>query len=437
MISEFTKIRRIKLNNSKYFLALLFVVLFAPLTLKANFSANASAQMSDSMEVLKNYSLFFEFHKNGDYTSAVPYGWEVIKLNPSRFKNVYSKMEDALWYLHDSTEVSEDEKNAIADTTLYLYDVAIQNVPNQAGFYHARKAFVMESWLQNPNRDSVISEYEQAAKLDTSLATFYSDRLGLQYVAKMEQDESFQLKAFELYSALSDKEPNNQLWQQRLEALAGGDLTKLMEILYKGWNMDKENTQKAWKFASVAIKSREYERAIEPLEFLVSKDPSVLNYWNQLATAYEKTERSDKAIDAYKKVISLEPQNRDAYLNLGILYKNKNQLAQARTYFNRALEVSPGWGYPVYLEGTLYEQAARNCGFEFEDRLVYQLAVDTYRRARSMDQSISSQAQERINALSSSVPTKEDYFFRKIKSGQNVPIEGSCYGWIGKSVTAP
>jgi len=54
-----------------------------------------------------------------------------------------------------------------------------------------------------------------------------------------------------------------------------------------------------------------------------------------------------------------------------------------------------------------------------------------------MDPSIASQAQDRINALSGSVPTQEDYFFKGYKSGQVLPITGSCFGWIGRSITVP
>jgi tetratricopeptide (TPR) repeat protein len=123
-------------------------------------------------------------------------------------------------------------------------------------------------------------------------------------------------------------------------------------------------------------------------------------------------------------------------LNLGIVYRDKQQFAAARTQFEKASDVGNGWGLPIYYIGNLYEQAARNCGFEFEDKLVYLLAVDTYKRAKNMDPSVT-QAQDRISALSGSVPTKEDYFFRGIKSGQSIPITGSCYDWIGKSVTVP
>jgi len=35
------------------------------------------------------------------------------------------------------------------------------------------------------------------------------------------------------------------------------------------------------------------------------------------------------------------------------------------------------------------------------------------------------------------VPSQEDWFFNKKKSGDVIPITGDCFGWIGKSVTVP
>jgi tetratricopeptide (TPR) repeat protein len=156
-----------------------------------------------------------------------------------------------------------------------------------------------------------------------------------------------------------------------------------------------------------------------------------------LATAYQKTDQIKKAEEAYKKLIQLEPTNKNHYLNLGITYKDEGQLAAARTQFEKASQVGNGWGYAVYNEGLLYEDAARGCGtFDFNAKMVYQLAVDTYKRAKSMDNTAPG-AQERITALAASVPTQEDYFFRGYKSGQTIPITGDCYSWIGKSITVP
>ena len=150
-----------------------------------------------------------------------------------------------------------------------------------------------------------------------------------------------------------------------------------------------------------------------------------------------RLDQVDNTIEAYKTLIELQPDNRDSYVNLALQYKTLGQPSVARSYLQKALSVSPDWDYPVYIEGTLYEQAARNCGFEFMDKVVYQLAVNTYRRARAKGGQFASVAAERVSALSSSTPTKEDYFFRKLSSGTEIKIEGRCYGWIGRSIQVP
>ncbi len=172
------------------------------------------------------------------------------------------------------------------------------------------------------------------------------------------------------------------------------------------------------------------------LEFLVEKSPETVNYWNQLATAYQKTDQLKNAESALLKLIEIDPAAKEHYLNLGIVYGDMGKLSKARKYYLKASEVGGSWALPIYYEGFLYEKSARGCKFDFETKMVYQLAVDTYRKAVRMDASLT-QAKDRVGALSTSVPTQEDYFFRGYKSGQVLPIEGDCFTWIGKSVTVP
>jgi hypothetical protein len=93
------------------------------ISMSANSFALTSASM-DSLELLKEYSLFNEYHKNKDYESALPFGWNVLKNDPVRFsKWIYYKMEDAIWYLRDSVETTTDEQKAsFTDTMLYVYN---------------------------------------------------------------------------------------------------------------------------------------------------------------------------------------------------------------------------------------------------------------------------------------------------------------------------
>ena len=179
-----------------------------------------------------------------------------------------------------------------------------------------------------------------------------------------------------------------------------------------------------------------YTEAIEGLEFLVSKAPETMNYWNQLQTAYQKTGQLDKAEESLLKLVELDPESKEHYFNLGIVYSDKGRPSQARKYYQKASEVGGGWALPIFYEGYLYEKAAGDCGDEFDKKIVYQLALDTYKKAKRMDSSLQ-QAQDRINALSTSVPTQEDYFFRGYKSGTSIPISDKCPGWIGISITVP
>ena len=395
-------------------------------------------QQSDSMKLIAQYSLFSEYYKNKDYVSALPYGWKVLEMNPVKFnKWIYYKMEDCLWKIHDSTgsAIPEDLKKEVTDSIKTFYNFAIKYYPPDRGYFEVRKAYVEQKWL-NENPDTVIATYEQAFKDNPKLPTYYYDLLGQLYKENMSPNNDYQTKAIDLYNKLIDREPDNDEWTDKLMELAK-DPEQLLTILKQAWERDKDNLAKAWRYASMAIRESKFEEAIVPLEFLTQKAPETVNYWNQLATAYQKTNQLKKAEEAYKKLIQLEPDNKNHYLNLGIVYKDEGRLAEARVQYEKASKVGNGWGLPIFYEGLLYEQAARDCGaFDFNAKVVYQLAVNTYKKAISMDNS-ATQAQERINALKGSVPTQEDYFFRGYKSGQTIPITGECYGWIDRSITVP
>jgi tetratricopeptide (TPR) repeat protein len=344
-------------------------------------------------------------------------------------------MEDMYWYEHDSTDIDDAAKEVIADTTLHLYEVAMKYEPEKIGYYLAKKAYVLEVWKKAPV-PVVIEAYEKAFETDTTLPNYYKDRLGIIYATNAAEDNDYKLKALDLYSKLSEAEPDNALWVGKIENLAS-DINELVDITKKSWDLDKNNLEKAWKYASIAIKAQELEKAQEPLEFLTKQAPEVINYWKQLASVYEKTDQNDKALNAYKTLISLQPDNRDNYVNVAVIYKRQEKLSVARGFLQKAINASPDWDYPYIIEGQLYEQAARACEFDFMAKCVYLLAVNTYRKAAGMGGQYAATASDRVRALSNSIPTKEDYFFRKLNSGDTIKIEGNCYSWIGKSVQVP
>jgi tetratricopeptide (TPR) repeat protein len=410
-------------------IAVMYLLLSAPFS---PLTVEVKAQ-PDSATI--QYSLFSEYFKNKDYSSALPYGWKVFEMEPLKFAQwYYFKMEDLLWYMHDSSDISAAEKKDITDRIEEFYDQAMEHYPEGSGHFQVRKAFVKETWLDE-SPEEVIKEYELAAEINPEIDNYYYLRLGELYEREMNDNNDYKSKALDLYTMLSEKEPDNPAWNTKLEGLVD-NIDELVLLAERAWNLDKENIAKAWKYASLAMRAGSYEKAIVALEFLTNRDPQNANYLNQLATAYQRLENINKAEETIKKLIALEPNRREHYLNLGILYKDKGQYAAARTQYQRASEVGGGWGLPIYYEGLLYEQAARGCTFDFETKMVYQLAVDTYRKARNLEPTLT-QAQERITLLASSVPSQEEYFFKGYKSGQTLPVNGSCFGWISRSITVP
>lgn len=389
----------------------------------------------DSLETLKLYSLFSEYHKNKDYQSAMPYGWQVLECDKKKFaKWIYYKMEDCMWYIHDSTDTEISEQFFVEDSILSFYDMAMTYYSDGEAYFQVRKAFVSETWLEL-DAATCIAEYEKAFKLNPDIDTYYLNRLGQLYINNQSDDNDYYVKAIELYSDWSIKDPDNPLPSEILTQIAD-DPEIILNASYKAWELDPENLEKAWSYASTCIRLQNCERAIAPLEFLTNKSPETINYWNQLATCYNKVGQSKDAENAYQKLIELDPSNKDFYFNLGLIYKEQGKLSKARQYFETANDKADGWGMAIFSIGLLYEQSARGCTFDFQTKLVYLLAQDTYRRAVNIDPALS-QARDRIGALSSSVPTQEDWFFNKKKTGDVIPITGDCFTWIGKSVTVP
>ncbi|MFC2082217.1 tetratricopeptide repeat protein [Bacteroidota bacterium] len=420
----------------KIFLVLLVYVLVSQSTV-----VDLKAQ-DNNINLMTEFSLFYEAHKNKQFDEwTLERGFNVINTDPTQFVryNPFTKMEEIIFYLHDSVATTTEEaKVALADTALYLYDAAVKYDPKKAGYFLARKGYVLEVWKE-ADPELVVDAYQTALDADPNLHSVYKDRFGLYLKDHADFNEDYKSRAIDIYQTLADQEPNNPLWPKRLEDIVES-IDELIEIQRKAWYMDKDNIEKAWKYASTCIRAQNWEKAKEPLEHLTDKSPEVINYWKQLASVYDKLGENDNAINAFKKLIQLQPDGRDNFVNLALVYKKLEQLSVARTYLRRASEVSPDWDYPLYIEASLYEQAVRNCmgaKFEFNDKCVFQLAVNTYRQTRNKGGQFATLAAERINALSNSIPQQEDYFFRKIKSGDTIRINEGCYSWISRTISAP
>ncbi len=113
-------------------------------------------------------------------------------------------------------------------------------------------------------------------------------------------------------------------------------------------------------------------------------------------------------------------------------FRQLGKYTEARNHARKAASLKKGWGRPYMLIGDMYAKSSRSCGSDaFDAQLAVLAAVDKYAYARSIDDSVRSEANKKIGSYSAHKPKQEDAFMRKIKSGDTLSVP--C--WIGETVT--
>ena len=118
---------------------------------------------------------------------------------------------------------------------------------------------------------------------------------------------------------------------------------------------------------------------------------------------------------------------------IGKSLKKKGNYGSARSYFQKALGLSPSMGR-AYLEiAQMYAASANDCGDNvFNKRAVYWLAASEARKAAKVDGSVSSYANQLIANYEGRAPSRSDIF---AAGNEGATIRIGC--WIGSSVSVP
>jgi len=81
-------------------------------------------------------------------------------------------------------------------------------------------------------------------------------------------------------------------------------------------------------------------RQLLQLELEVQKNPENVEAWTNLGHLYFDSEQADKAITAYNKSLALAPNNADVLTDLGVMYRQAGDPQQAIATFDRATQVN-------------------------------------------------------------------------------------------------
>ncbi|HEY4612297.1 MAG TPA: tetratricopeptide repeat protein [Bacteroidota bacterium] len=240
---------------------------------------------------------------------------------------------------------------------------------------------------------------------------------------------------------------DTQLALARLKSLIS-DPKELVDIAKKRLVSDPESIELNWEVARACMQAELYAEAEQYLQKLTKKVPDNATYWNELAKAQQRQRKFREAVDSYERALKLNTALKENFLNISLCYREMKNYTQARTYTERAAASDKGWGRPYIERGEIYKSAVEDCvlgskggdwsKLDINDKLVYKLAQDAYAQAKRIEPGIANEANQLSNALSTLIPSKEDYFFFRSRiQGNKMEIEGSCYNWIKEPVSVP
>jgi tetratricopeptide (TPR) repeat protein len=87
----------------------------------------------------------------------------------------------------------------------------------------------------------------------------------------------------------------------------------------------------------------QWEDAIDAYRRVVSIDPTYAAAWNNLGLLLHRMGRYDEAGEAYLAALDQDPQCCEAAYNLGSLHEDRGEVEEAIADYRKALELSPGY----------------------------------------------------------------------------------------------
>lgn len=85
----------------------------------------------------------------------------------------------------------------------------------------------------------------------------------------------------------------------------------------------------------------ESRKAIDGLKDHVRQNPQDKDAWIQLGHQYFDLEQFDDAIDAYAKALAIDPENAHVWTDLGVMYRRSDKPEKAVEAFDRAIQIDP------------------------------------------------------------------------------------------------
>ena len=403
------------------------------------------ASAEDSIECVKNYSLYTEFYKQKNFKDAFKYWNGVITYCPKLSKSLYQK-GDKMIDAFIKVEKNEVRKNRLIDSLLWLYDQRIEHY-GQEGFVLGRKGNDMLKYREdNPKAayDVLKKSYDlQGRKTEAGVLLSLYRSVYLMY----KKEEATKEELLEWYPKVSEiitfQLTNAKKESTKKAAIgAGGNIDKiftavagcedLIGFFKPKFEANPDDTTLLKNITKLLDKK---ECTDDELFFNAAAKLHELNPSAESAYAIGINQKDNcgNAAEYFVQAAELAKDNElkvKALLKAAKCYLKVGQYSKSRKYAQQAATTNPSSGEPYLIIGSAYAASAGQCGDNnCTKKAAYWVAVDQFYKAKSVDPSIAEEANSKIASYSKHFPGKEDCFFYNITEGSTYTVE--C--WINES----
>jgi tetratricopeptide (TPR) repeat protein len=400
---------------------------------------------SDSAKTMEKQSLYYEYFKQGNYIDAYPH-WQYLVANaPCYSKGIYVNGEEILSsFIKD--EKNSTRKEVLIDSLIALHDQRIEYY-DQKGFVLGKKGSDLFKFRPKAYEEAyqILKESVDLEKEQSGKTVLYYWAYSASFMMKYEKiQESELINTFlTIIEIINTNDPSgtDKGWQSIYSNTISllGDYLKCETLVnnFKSQfenNKDNLNMLKQFQSTLEARKCIDNDTYVAISESVYSMEPSA-KAANNLGIIFNNKQQYDKAIFYFEEAMNKEEDKilKSKYaLSVADVYRIKGNFPTARSYAQKAADFNPEDGTPYMFIGNLYTKSANSCGStSFEKKAVYWVAVDMYYIAKSKG---SEEANDVINRLTNTFPTKEDAFYQDppVKEGESYTV--GC--WINVTTKA-
>lgn len=395
----------------------------------------------DSINCIKNLSLYREFFKHNNYKDAINPWRKVFGQCPASSERMY--VEGITMYRSFIESASDGPvKESLIDTMLLIYDRRAEyfggegNILGRKGIdllrYRRTDIDALEEAYGYLKRSI---EIEKKDSRDAVIVTFVNSSITLNQAGRITDNQAID-DYFLATSIVDELLGRSSRWER-----AKGTIDELMlnsglltcdalngyfEPQFEANQNDTEFLQKVINFYSTSGCDLA-DLYIAAAEKMYEVDPGPISAHN-LAYLFMRRNEYPKAADYLKMAVvgeNIEDDTRaEWFYELAVVSSANEDFCDAIAYAREAISYKSDYGKAYILLGDAIIAARETLGEEFEQRTAFWVAADKYAKARQVDPSVMDEASQKLNDYAAQYPDNEEIFFRDMKEGDSYQVKG-------------